>query len=66
MLSENIIIYEVNWLDNGVDFMIVFEYLEYIERFCKDFYDILIKMIDSEIKEKEMFDMRDLFVEEVF
>ncbi|XP_068719523.1 NACHT domain- and WD repeat-containing protein 1-like [Montipora capricornis] len=64
--SENIITYEVNWSENGVDPTTVPEHSEYIERLCKDFYDTLTKMIDSEIKEKETSDTRDSFAEEVF
>ena len=64
--NENIITYDIKWSDNGVDPLNVPEHSEYIEKLCKDFYDTLTRMIESEIKENETSDTRDSFVEEIF
>lgn len=66
LLSVNIVNYDIKWFEDGVDLFILEEYFQYIEKFCKDFYDILIWMIDKGIEEKEIFGVRDVFVEEVF
>lgn len=41
--------YDIKWIDNGIDFLVLLEYVDYIERLCEDFYGILIKMIENGI-----------------
>ena len=63
--TKNVVQYDVQWTNDGIDPDASAEHAKYLEKLCTDVYDVLTDMIQEAIKEKEASEKEDSLIKEI-